>query len=638
MNRASLALAAVQRWAQISPVTASKALFGLLLGVLFALFVLLATSFLTLKSNIDVVYNAASGSLAWIVTPLERDFSHYQFALLTSLRLAEQSGTAPDSRNVRTEFDIYYGRVDTVIAAMSNIRITPELQVQLSLLAKSKEVAASRIDATTTLDASDLQRLLEQTQETEKLVRGVTLNALQSVVANVMQKRAASISLLWRSAGLVALLLSLLLGAGGLLTRLWMQMKQRAQTQEHLADRMRQIIDADLDGVIVADWEGRSLKMNPSALATFGYEASELGTLRITDLIGPLAGLSAAMAPGSTARKTEPVPPLTKGRRVIEARRANGDRFQAEVSVVTDVDSNGVGLVVCFLGDITERVRADIALRQARDQAEKDARTKARFLAVMSHEMRTPLHGVIASLDLMADLSDINECHRLLKIARECSQTALEQIDDVLELTRNEVSREVSARFVPADIAQQIVGQIQPLAAERGNKIEVVVQGDATGLELIGHPHKYRRVLYNLVGNAVKFTSNGTVTIRVLSELQPDGGVKLQTEVQDSGIGIAPEDQGRIFLDFEMLDASDHRDAQGTGLGLPIARRAVREMGGGYHRFKPARRGQCLCLQPVAARGQRTDDFRQCRCGTIRSQGKPLAAQFGRSAVDACGG
>ncbi len=580
MNRASLALAAVPRWARIPPVTASKWLFGVLFGVLFALFVLLTTSFLTLKSTIDAVYNAASGSMAWVVAPLERDFSQYQLALLTSLRLAEQSGTAPDSTKVMTEFDIYYGRVDTVIAAMSNIGPNPELQVLLALLAKSKEVLASQIDALTALDASNLQRLLEETQKTEKLVSEVTLRALQNVVAHVMQKRADSTFLLWRSAGLVVLLLSLLLVAGGLLTWLWTQMKQRAQTQEQLADRMRQIINAALDGVIVADWEGRSLQMNPSALATFGYEASDLRALRITDLVGPLAGLSAAMARGSTALMTEPALPLTKDRSVVEARRANGDGFQAEVSVVADLDSNGVGLLVCFVRDISERVRADIALRQARDQAEKDARTKARFLAVMSHEMRTPLHGVIAALDLIAGADGTSERHRLLKIARECSQTALEQIDDVLELTRNEVGHEELTRYVPAAIAQQITEQIQPLAAERGNKIEVVVQGDATGLELIGQPHKYRRVLYNLVGNAVKFTSNGSVTIRVLAELQPDGGVKLQTEVQDSGIGIAPEDHDRIFLDFEMLDTSDRRAAQGTGLGLAIARRAVREMGG----------------------------------------------------------
>jgi signal transduction histidine kinase/DNA-binding NarL/FixJ family response regulator len=267
------------------------------------------------------------------------------------------------------------------------------------------------------------------------------------------------------------------------------------------------------------------------------------------------------------------------------ARHRDGREFPVEAIAIAERDNEGVPVVFAFVRDISERLSVEAALRRARDTAERNAEARSRFVAVVSHEMRTPLHGLTAALDLMARGRLSREQRRFLSIAQGCTQTALNQVEDLLDLTRREgdAGGEPEVVFDPATVCVALVEQSRPLARARGNRISLVVPEAPLG-DVLGLRRAFERALGNLLSNAIKFTEGGEIAVR-LSRLpgmrdMPEGAVRLRVEVEDQGIGIAAEHQSRIFDDFETLDDGLTRRAGGSGLGLGIARRAVRAMGG----------------------------------------------------------
>ena len=236
---------------------------------------------------------------------------------------------------------------------------------------------------------------------------------------------------------------------------------------------------------------------------------------------------------------------------------------------------------IYFVRDLTEQDAAEIELRAARDQARMDASAKDRFIAVMSHEMRTPLTGVIAALDLLDVESDPDERSFLIRTARSCSITSLEQIEDVLELARIGSDTETAQLMDPVVIAREVADQMKPLADRRGNRIEINADRLPEALKLCGLPQTYRRALSNLVGNSVKFTQDGLIRIEIAMIDLAGADVLLRTTVQDNGVGISPADQGRIFDEFEVAhDTKDSTPPGGSGLGLAIVKSGVQRMGG----------------------------------------------------------
>jgi CheY-like chemotaxis protein len=189
----------------------------------------------------------------------------------------------------------------------------------------------------------------------------------------------------------------------------------------------------------------------------------------------------------------------------------------------------------------------------------------------------TPLHGVIASLELL-DVTALSQDNKtLIQTARHCSDRALLQINEILDLIRLGENREPDSPFAPEELVRSIVLELTPLAKEKGNVIRLQVSG-MTGGRYVGAPSAFARAIYNLAGNAVKFTQDGTITVSL--DFQPawDGGTRLSVAVADTGIGIAPEDQHRIFEEFETLESGGSN--VGTGLGLAIAKMAITRLGG----------------------------------------------------------
>ena len=359
--------------------------------------------------------------------------------------------------------------------------------------------------------------------------------------------------------------------------------QKETERLKHEGDiRVSAIVENALDCIISIDEKGKVIEYNPVAEQVFGFKRDELIGSSLSEAIIPPAMRAAHEA--GLRRYIESEEPHLLGKRIeTTAINVDGHEFPTELSIIRTY-SKGTPRFTAFLRDITERREMEKVLIEARDQAEKASKTKSEFLANMSHEIRTPMNGVLGMTALLKETPLNEEQQDYVDGILQSGQSLMSIINDILDYSKIEASKlELEdIDFDLEEILQNVIQLFAPQAQNKGIRLDLKLSPNCP-TRLHGDPNRLRQVLYNLVNNAIKFTSEGRVQIDVTGETTDSGSANICIKVKDTGIGIAEDALKTLFVAFTQADSSTTRKYGGTGLGLAISRKLIHKMGGEIH-------------------------------------------------------
>jgi PAS domain S-box-containing protein len=408
-------------------------------------------------------------------------------------------------------------------------------------------------------------------------IRAVQSRGFESQLQDAEQLRAYQT---WFLFGILAMVVVVAL-YGNRLSRAALETISTITTQaRNLADRearLRTIFNSAAEGIITITEQGIVESCNQATLDLFQLPGDRIIGSPLEDLV------ERSVSTGEDARtaRIRNVDSLVGTRQELIAYRPDGSRIIVDFSAA-EVRFPDHRVITGILHDITEQKLFEAQLEQARFVAESASKARTLFLANMSHEIRTPMTSILGFAELLADPDQTpEERSRCVETIRSNADHLLSLINDILDLSRIEAGRMTleKTRCCPAQIVNEVVSLMRDRAASNGLDLNVVF--DSPVPEFIhSDPVRLRQILINLIGNAVKFTHEGSVQVQLRFDSETQQQPRMIFRVIDTGIGIATAQQSRLFRAFTQADSSTTRQFDGTGLGLAISKRLVELLGG----------------------------------------------------------
>jgi PAS domain S-box-containing protein len=352
-----------------------------------------------------------------------------------------------------------------------------------------------------------------------------------------------------------------------------------AQAQQRLINasltRYKILADNVTDIIARADLAGRYQYVSPACLAVLGYRPEELIGTALQDLLHPEGTPAIAAAIGRMLADPSRSEVVT-----LRTLHKDGRWLWLQTSVRLFCEDGAAVGTIGVSRDVTQSVLADIALQEAKAEAEAANRAKADFLANVSHEIRTPMNGILGAMHLLEQEPISPEGRELMRQASDCGRLLSQLLNDVLDFSKIE-SGQLELSPEPMDIGEALQSVAAILGGgARAAGIELRCEVTGADLWIEADPVRLRQAMFNLVGNAVKFTVEGHVAARLDVSALTDGRRHVRLEIEDTGIGMTPEAQDHLFERFRQADGTTTRRFGGTGLGLSITQGLARMMNG----------------------------------------------------------
>jgi PAS domain S-box-containing protein len=395
---------------------------------------------------------------------------------------------------------------------------------------------------------------------------------------------------------------------------------EREQVEKNLRlseSKLQSIFRSVPEGIVVTDADGKIVQCNEAMAFIFGYPLDDLKGQRVnllmadTDRQHHARFMSSYLETGGNKLLNQP--------RVLDGRRRDGSLFPVRVTM-SETRLDQEHFFIGVMQDFTAIQSAQDLLVEAKEKAEQANRMRGEFLANMSHEIRTPMNGIVGMTELALDTTDREQQKEYLVLARDSANHLLQIINEILDFSKIEAKAlELELMEVcPGQLIRHTARSLEQLARNKG--LDLIVQSAADLPDLLWlDPVRMRQILTNLIGNAIKFTSKGAVTVTTewLPGLDSQEGF-LRIGIVDTGIGFDPARQEALFSPFTQADGSVTRSFGGTGLGLAITRSLVQLMGGditaegrpslgaSFVATLPVRKAQLMgCAAVAAAASQR---------------------------------
>lgn len=522
-------------------------------------------------THLEELNSARLDQRGWAYSQLEVD----ALKLMQELHAIENDETE-DFDKFRRKFNVFYSRADLVSTMQENEGHSSS-QVD-AIVAKLDRI----VDL---IDGSDAE--LETSWDTvSQTLNGLTniarSVAIQTISVHSIKSEEQREHIRFYVSWLFYLLIFILLTLLGTILVLHLQSrtlksaKEAAQIQKAHSETM---LRASADAILLVNAHSNVLDMNAAAERIFAIKKMDLLSHSFVDKLVPPELQADMMEIFERFRKTGKPEIADNGEREFTFQDLNGRVFPAAVhsSLVKDGNQNKF---VVYIRDITDQKTYEAELLEMRDQALIDAKEKSRFFAIMSHEMRTPLNGVIAALDLLRTTQMTKEQEKYLNAATQSGDVLMDHINDVLMIERLDEDETLSLEpVILADLINAIETSLKPFA----DKEDVLLNthlSDSTTNPVLSDSRALREIFSNLLSNGIKFSPKGSVTLTAQIEKTHDGPHRLSAKVTDSGMGIPNEEIDRIFDDFVSLGDRYEKRKGGTGLGLGIVKRQVERLGG----------------------------------------------------------